>query len=176
MRTRNQLTAEEVAAVTEIEEKHKLGHEAAKILEASPVGKPVNVSALEMAAKAYRSEWDKNSATIIYKSMTSKVYLGNSFSLNMLNSYDRLVGRNINVTEVLPKHIPHELISVVGHADTAKIFSELLGREIPFNRVSVTLYKGDTLYVGQYSGPRLPEGTTTLPEGATVTWLKVLID
>jgi hypothetical protein len=30
--------------------------------------------------------------------------------------------------------------------------------------------------VGQYTGPRLPEGSKTLPEGASVEWLFVTVD
>jgi hypothetical protein len=175
MRTFEQLSAEEREVVKELENKYQLGAVGAKILQASPKGKPVDASALHAAAVAYRNEWDKNTAAVTYRNLTAKTYLGNAFSLGMIDS-NRLTGINIHVTEVLPKQISNEAVSVVGHADTAALFSELLGRQIAFNRVSVTLYKGDTLYVGQYSGPRLPEGATTLPEGATVKWLKVVID
>jgi hypothetical protein len=67
------------------------------------------------------------------------------------------------------------VVSVVGHADTAAVFSEVMGGHVEFNRASVKLADGDILYVGQYSGPRLPEGATALPEGAKITWLKVSI-
>lgn len=60
--------------------------------------------------------------------------------------------------------------SCVGHADIATLLSKLIGYEVPVNRVSVALQPGDTLVVGQYVGPRLPEGCTTLPEGAKVAW------
>jgi hypothetical protein len=41
----------------------------------------------------------------------------------------------------------------------------------------VKLNQGTRLLVGQYDGPRLPEGATSLPEGATLTWFKVeLVD
>ena len=55
-------------------------------------------------------------------------------------------------------------------ADTAAIFSQQLGVEIPAARVTVSLTHGEIILVGQYSGPRLPEGATTLPEGATIKW------
>ena len=41
---------------------------------------------------------------------------------------------------------------------TLAVFAGLLGREVPCNRASVTLAHGDEVLVGQYSGPRLPEG------------------
>ena len=42
-------------------------------------------------------------------------------------------------------------------------------------RITVTLHKGDTVMIGQYSGPRLEEGATTLPPGATIKWCRVTI-
>lgn len=92
--------------------------------------------------------------------------------------------------------------SIIGHADTAALFSRLLRREVACNRVSVTLREpcswqektlifyrdietfddelrphylfvteeSDRLIFGQYIGPRLPEGVTALPEGATIEW------
>lgn len=62
--------------------------------------------------------------------------------------------------------------SAVGHSDTAAVFSEQLGQEVEMNRTTVHFTPGtDTrLLVGQYSGPRLEPGTTTLPEDATILW------
>lgn len=63
--------------------------------------------------------------------------------------------------------------SAVGHADIARILSGMIGIEIPMNRVNVALNQGDTLIMGAYIGPRLPEGATSLPEGATIKLMKV---
>lgn len=48
-----------------------------------------------------------------------------------------------------------------------------LGHPVPMNRVNVQLHPGDSALVGQYTGPRLPEGATQLPEGARILWLRV---
>ena len=63
--------------------------------------------------------------------------------------------------------------SVVGHADTARIMGSLLKTTVEANRVSYHFIPGDELLVGQYSGPRLEEGATSLPEGATIKWWHV---
>lgn len=63
--------------------------------------------------------------------------------------------------------------SAVGHADTAAVFSAVLGLPVPCRRVTVSLSRGDVVIVGQYIGPRLPEGATALPDGATIKWLMV---
>lgn len=65
--------------------------------------------------------------------------------------------------------------SCIGHADTAAVISNLLGVDLPMNRQSVTLEENETVVVAQYTGPRLPEGATELPEGATITFWQVTI-
>lgn len=101
------------------------------------------------------------------------VYIGNAFSLNMVDLSPE--GLIFSVKEVDPGTflLEKEVMSVVGHQDTAALFSKLLGMEVAFNRTTLSLNPGDQLLVGQYSGPRLPEGTTTLPDGASVKWILV---
>lgn len=82
-------------------------------------------------------------------------YLGNSFSLNML-AYDEFT--LIRARNITPAEVPADAVSVIGHADTARVVSGILGREIPANRANVTLESDDILYVAQYKGPRLEEG------------------
>ena len=60
--------------------------------------------------------------------------------------------------------------SCIGHADIAAVLSGLIGFDVPVNRVSVSLKPGDVLVVGQYVGPRLPEGCKELPDGARIEW------
>jgi hypothetical protein len=63
------------------------------------------------------------------------------------------------------------IISAVGHAGTARLFSEILDYPIEVSRKNVKLTKrNDVALIGQYVGPRLPEGATTLPEGANIEW------
>ena len=95
----------------------------------------------------------------------------NAFSLNMIVGDADIVVREVSRTMAasLAAHCPN----AVGHVDTAAVFSSVLGVEIPCNRVTAALEDGDVALVGQYSGPRLPEGATSLPEGATIKWLIV---
>lgn len=95
----------------------------------------------------------------------------NAFSLNMLNGNADVIVRE--VTQEVAASLAADCISAVGHADTAAVSSHVLGVEIPCNRATVALKEGDIALVGQYSGPRLPEGATTLPEGAAIKWLVV---
>jgi hypothetical protein len=55
------------------------------------------------------------------------------------------------------------------------VVGSLLGREVPMNRATVQLTAGDVLFVAQYSGPRLPEGATSLPDGAKIEFLRVTL-
>ena len=105
--------------------------------------------------------------------MTIKVC--NAFSLNMLSA---LVA-DIKISEITLAEarglLEAGVESCVDHADTASVFSEQLGVQIPAARATVTLADGEMILVGQYSGPRLPEGATSLPEGANIKWIVVLV-
>jgi Domain of unknown function (DUF1874) len=101
------------------------------------------------------------------------VYLGNAFSLGML---DMPEGADISVRRCEATDVDEKAVSIVGHADTAQLLSAILGREVKVNRVSTTLLHGDELFVAQYNGPRLPEGATSLPEGAKIRWFRVAIN
>jgi hypothetical protein len=105
--------------------------------------------------------------------------LCNAFSFNMLPADLLSEGVTVHVRE-LPlaeaRRLAEGMPSVVGHADTAAIFSGLLDREVPVNRATLQVKRATSLLVGQYSGPRLPEGARTLPEGATIKWLLVTVE
>ena len=115
----------------------------------------------------------------------SRSILANAFSLSMIRDLvppnipngswakDGEVGLAISIKEISADKIPADAVSVIGHADTAKVLSNVLGREIAFNRVSYTAEHGDRIYIAQYNGTRLPEGATELPEGATFRFYKI---
>jgi hypothetical protein len=121
------------------------------------------------------------------------IYLSNAFSLQMQGE-NECVTRHVTLewaTMVVNSPVPGPYIdrksekdgsdsvyaltaqSCVGHADIAAVLSGLIGSTVPVNRVSVSLQPGDTLVVGQYVGPRLPEGCSALPEGAHIEWYAV---
>ena len=101
-----------------------------------------------------------------------KKFIGNAFSINMLKEASATVEfKQLALEDAAVASV--NAISAVGHADIAQVFSSTLGVVIPENRLSVTLDKGDVLIVGQYTGPRLPEGCKILPEGATIVWWQV---
>lgn len=99
----------------------------------------------------------------------NKKYLGNAFSLQMLPDFNTGETVNVEISEVSEAEAKTGTESIVGHADTAAVLN------VPYNRVSVKLNHGDVLYVAQLQGGRLPEGSTTLPEGFTFKFLKVVI-
>jgi hypothetical protein len=69
------------------------------------------------------------------------------------------------------------VMQAVGHEQTAKLANADLGADlVKFNRISVRLDSGDELLICQYVGPRLPEGATTLPEGAELVWYYAKFD
>ena len=104
-------------------------------------------------------------------------YLTNAFSLNMLLCFDAVIKtQEISACTAAEMVNKDGLVSAVGHADTANVFSSVLGTSVPMSRVTVSLAKGDVILVGQYSGIRLPEGATTLPPGSRIRWVRVTIE
>lgn len=96
----------------------------------------------------------------------------NAFSLNMLPTTTKRMNVRFEVlgVEEAKRLLSDGYESAVGHADTAAVFSRSLGVQLEARRVTFKMREGDRILVGQYTGPRLPEGATALPEGATITW------
>lgn len=101
-------------------------------------------------------------------------FLCNAFSLNMLNSLTSTI-RVDELTLGQAQVMTVDVDSAVGHADTAAVFGNVLCTPVPMARVTVQLVPGDQILVGQYVGPRLPEGASILPEGASIKWALVSI-
>lgn len=64
----------------------------------------------------------------------------------------------------------HGFTSAIGHAGAAALFARILGREVPVNRVAITMQPGDSALVLRLLD-RLPEGVV-LDEAAlaAVRW------
>lgn len=99
-----------------------------------------------------------------------KVFIGNAFSLQMVA--DNAI---ICKVEVSPEQVPVNAESCIGHADTAAVVSNLLGRKVETNRTSIVLSDEDELYVAQVVGGRLPEGATTIPDGMELKFYRITV-
>lgn len=97
-----------------------------------------------------------------------KKYLVNAFSIQMLSGPATVRFEEIDATEVSA-----DVVSAVGHADTAAVLSNMLGFEVPMNRMNISLDEDTEIYVAQLIGGRLPEGSTTLPEGFAFKFYRV---
>lgn len=113
--------------------------------------------------------------TMMHQYQHRPVLLGNAFSLNMIQGNKTLKTRVLDVEDVQDILKERAVVSVVGHDTTAVIFSSMLGSHIPSNRTTVKLEAGDDFIVGQYKGPRLEEGSTSLPDGASIEWIMVTV-
>jgi len=113
--------------------------------------------------------------------MSGKVVLSNGFSINMLGPKamdwaGKGDGVPLYVKKIGQAGLAETMASVtenaIGHADLAAIVAGMFPALPPASRKSVAFDMSDggwdTLIVAQYLGPRLPEGTTILPEGARV--------
>lgn len=90
------------------------------------------------------------------------IFLLNAFSIQMIDTPCSVVFEKVDT-------LPVGLRSAIGHQDTANV----LGVEM--NRINVKLNVGDIAYVAQLKGGRLPEGSTTLPEGFSFDFIKVTV-
>jgi hypothetical protein len=104
-----------------------------------------------------------------------KKIISNAFSLQMLNlAVNNTVSvKPLTVSEAADFAKSAE--SSVGHGDVAAVMTSELGLSVVSNRRNDRLEAGDQLLVGQFTGGRLPEGATTLPEGVSLTWVLVTI-
>lgn len=108
-------------------------------------------------------------------------FLSNAFSLQMLDEFPasvkvkelaEVVLSNGTISAKIDGNVAFSnaiFESAVGHADTANVLG------VPCNRINVRLHEGDSLVVAQLQGGRLPEGTTTLPEGFHFKFLLVTV-
>lgn len=107
----------------------------------------------------------------------------NAFSLNMVQDLTvegepaRFESVQVSTEKAaeIARDKQYKVQNAIGHADTANIASSIIaeyGTQLPVAaRATVLVSKGDTLLTCQYSGTRLPEGATTLPEGAKLIWI-----
>lgn len=101
------------------------------------------------------------------------LYLSNALSLQML---DTTKATTVSIKPISIDDIKTAgFVSVVGHPDTAEVLTDMLGKKVKCNRSSITLKPTDTLIVAQIVGGRLPAGTTKLPDGFKLQFLKVTI-
>ena len=91
-------------------------------------------------------------------------FVCNAFSFQMLDLTKKWV-----ITSEPVDSLPKNGVSAIGHEDTARVLG------LPCNRVNVKLKDGDSIFVAQLTGGRLPEGATTLPDGFHFTFVKVTV-
>ena len=98
-------------------------------------------------------------------------YLANAFSLQMRGEDVKrgCVKVEMDLTPELVGDLS-DYESFIGHQDTANLLA------VPMHRGALTLNRGDRLVVAQLTGAdgnpyRLPEGTTTIPEGVKFTYI-----
>jgi len=101
-----------------------------------------------------------------------RTHLSNAFSFNMLERINQRIHAVPVSAEEARAHLsyPEGFTCAIGHADTAHVVGTDLGLELEACRIDVQLQAGDILVVAQYRGPRLPEGATVLPAGATIEY------
>jgi predicted membrane chloride channel (bestrophin family) len=96
-----------------------------------------------------------------------RVVLANAFSLSMLSATETTLRvREITADEVKKLLSSSEFESAVGHEDTARLLTKLLGVEVRAERKQVTIDANTILVVFQLLS-RLPEGRVLTEEELT---------
>lgn len=103
-------------------------------------------------------------------------YLVNAFSVNMIPAGGSISFTLVSKEEAKSIIAEGDFVSAIGHVDTMAVVNSELGTSFEANRVSVVLNSGDSCLLAQYIGPRLPEGTTELPEGAEIRYFTVDVE
>jgi len=104
------------------------------------------------------------------------LYLTNAFSINMLSREGHNLALRPVTVEGARNLLRSEFVCAIGHDDTARVVGNILKRNIQPQRLTVELSPENSLLVAQYRGPRLAEGATELPEGATLEFWQVYHD
>lgn len=100
------------------------------------------------------------------------VFIGSVFTFGFLanreeggsTSYEAITWQEFD------QHRSNAHVNFMGHESTAKMV------DMEMQRISIKAYPGDTIVWAQYDGPRLEEGSTTLPEGARLVPMKAVVD
>lgn len=103
-----------------------------------------------------------------------EVHVLNAFSISMLPSQGGTVKFTPLSSEEVMRAITGKIIvSHIGHSSTAAV----IGKDLNINNLYTCrdnfILFNDAAIVAQYVGPRLPEGATELPEGATIKYFMV---
>ena len=102
-------------------------------------------------------------------------YISNAFSIQMLAETPATVEFMKIDIDAVTRILNASFVSAIGHTDTAAVVSDMLGIEVPANRMNITLLEQDVLVVAQVVGGRLPEGATTLPDGIKIEFYIVKV-
>lgn len=97
------------------------------------------------------------------------IYIGNTFTCNFLSQLNCNVEFKEISWEEFDEILSREFVNFFGHKDIAR----MVGLEP--NRITVSAKPGDIVVFTQYRGPRLPEGTIELPEGAKIIPVMAII-
>lgn len=115
--------------------------------------------------------------------MTTRNILLNALTLNALHElFDYLDECNLSIRKLQIVDMPFDnCISYIGHKDLVEIVKNEAAKfgksvNINFNRESYKYSPGDVLYIIQYIGDRLPEGTKELPANAKLKYFKVTVN
>jgi len=103
------------------------------------------------------------------------LYIVNSISLQMINGAKEgaFEFKQISADEVVEMLSRNKYLSCIGHEDTAKYLSELLGVELIHNPLTLRVENGAQMIVCQYCKGRLRKNISFTPDAFKFYLVKV---
>ncbi len=90
-------------------------------------------------------------------------YIGNAFSMSMIKDYETVLISVKNITKSQFIKAGNHAKSIIGHPEIAELF------DLPLNRESITLRKGDILYI--VTPNQRPKANQMVENGARYTFI-----
>ena len=106
------------------------------------------------------------------------VYLTDTFKLSMIQ--DELPG-HLLAEPIFMGLLPQDLkegnvVPVIKNPAMVSILSDTLDYPLTYSRVNISLAPYDTLYLAEYSGPKLAENATELPPNGNIHFYRIRLD
>ena len=115
----------------------------------------------------------------IFTRQEGREFYGGDYTAYHMRAAAAAVLQFIPITTATAKeclYMSDKIDSFIGHADTAAMVGVDLELPLVPNMEKYVFSQSDTIIVAQYTGPRLPEGCKSLPEGSKLDYWLVVSD
>lgn len=168
--TNNNNTNNNAITLEEIKSNIAMADDYGRAPEANSLGKVLKEAETILAFSSSTSIWGHLERVEKMREM----HILNAFAVSMLPQEGGVVKFiPLSPEEVRAAMSGKVIVSHIGHTSTAAVLSRELNIDLYTCRDNFTINADSDVIVAQYIGPRLPEGTVELPQGATIKYFMV---